>query len=283
MIAWCGSRADGLGWLCDRCRSYDNVEIAESICIESIDGICVFKPRRLILSVENRLDYPLAEIQHLQRNWPEIPWALAVGSWFDGSRRTGIGATSHLSLPWYRWWDGWRQWLSGSHAAMLNPWPKIMLSPAIASNIAFTEAAGLVLCNCRQTAEGWRAGLEGDPGASQTQWVRIESRTRWQTSSDYRALLSQASMTDPDWILWDDSYLDTFAGTDCSASVCSLFAELRERFPTALIVAATCMPRWSDWQQWMMAGANEIIAKPTQGILLREVLQESLRSGDFSR
>jgi len=265
MIAWCGSRGDGLGWLSDRCSSIDVLEIAESKCIEGIDSICNQNPRRLILAVENRLSYPLAEIQHLQRAWPEVPWALAVGSWFDGSRRTGIGATSHLSLPWYRWWDGWRQWLSGSNSELLNLWPRVVHSRSLDTHGSgsLSKSLGVILCDCRQTAAAWQAGLECDPAITQLL-----------TLSEFQWLVGQASAAAPNWILWDDSCLDTFIGADCLVEVGALFTKIRMKFPAAIILAATSMPRWFDWQQWKSAGADELIAKPSQGFLLREILQQ---------
>ena len=265
MIAWCGSRADGLGWLSDRCGSIDELQAVETLTFESVDEICCQHPRRLMLSVENRLNYPAAEIQHLQRNWPEVPWGLAVGSWFDGSRRTGIGSTSFLSLPWYRWWDGWHPWLSGSNAKLLNPWPQLAFSRSSdrLNSGQLTTSTGVIVCNCRQTAEGWQAGLECDP-----------DHTQLLTLGEFRFRFNQAASIAPDWIFWDDSCLDTFAGPDCLSEACELFAGIRKRFSSSIILAATSMPRWSDWQQWMSAGANELIAKPSHGILLSEVLKQ---------
>ncbi len=263
MIAWLGSSSDGLGCLSERCGSIDELVIDASTSIEAIDALCSRYPRRLILAIENRLDYPLAEIQYLQRSWPEVPCALAFGSWFDGSRRTGIGATSHLSLPWYRWLDGWRPWLSGSNVELLNPWPQVL--PGKASGKAASEVlcktSGVILCDCRQTAAAWQAGIECDPACTQLL-----------TLSEFRELVARPSDNETYWILWDDSCLDTFAGADCLSEVGELFATIRKRFPEAIILAATCMPRWSDWQQWKLAGADELIAKPCQGFSLSEVL-----------
>lgn len=254
MIAWCGTRSDGLGWLCDRSGWIDELDFVESLSVEAVNAICSQYPRRLILSVENRCSYPLTEIQHLQQAWPEIPFALAFGSWFDGSRRTGIGSTSQLSLPWYRWWDGWCQWLTGSNTELLNPWPQAMDIRLRRSGVDAARSTGIILSNCQQTAAGWQAAVAGDP--SSTAILKL---------SEFRPLLAQATLIAPDWILWDDSCLDTFAGTDCLTEVCDLFTMIRARFPGVVILAATCMPRWSDWQQWMGAGANELIAKPSQG------------------
>lgn len=267
MIAWCGSRADGLAWLCDRCSTIYESNVLESLSIDSLDTICSRHPHRLILSVENRLNYPVAEIQHLQRSWPEIPWALALGSWFDGSRRTGIGSTIHLSLPWYRWWDGWRPWLSGSSPVLLNPWPQLALtrSPVVAKSGLSATSRGVILSNCRPTGEAWQAGLECDP-----------EQTHLLTLSEFRLLLAKADPVAPDWLLWDDTCLDTFAGAGTLTEICGLFEAIRRQFPGVVIFAATSMPRWSDWQRWLSAGANELLAKPTQGVLLRELFPNSL-------
>ena len=262
MIAWCGSRADGLGWLSSRCGALDALEVFETLSIEALDIICSQHPRRLILAVDNRLSYPMAEIGYLQRSWPEVPWALALGSWFDGSRRTGMGATSHLSLPWYRWWDGWRPWLGASNADLLDPWPQLVntRSRSIPTSGVSIRSSGVILSHCRQTAEGWQAGLEFPQANSQILTLR-----------EFRSFVQAASI-EPGWILWDDSCLNTFSGVECLSDVWGLFRAIRARFPGSVILAATSMPRWSDWQQWKAAGANELLAKPSQGILLEEIL-----------
>ena len=262
MIAWCGSRADGLGWLSHRCGSMDELKVVETISIDAVAAICRQHPRRLILSVENRLSYPSAEIEYLQRSWPEVPYALALSSWFDGSRRTGIGPTGRLQLAWYRWWDGWRTWLRGRNTQILNPWPQIVLSRECVAleGAKSTAPFGIILSHCRQTAAGWQAGLEGSQDSAQVI-----------TLKELLAFLEIAPI-EPGWVLWDDSCLDTSSGVDCLADVCDLFAAIRKSFPTSVILAATSMPRWSDWQKWSEAGANELIAKPSQGILLQEIL-----------
>lgn len=262
MIAWCGSRADGLGWLSNRCVSNSHVEFASRISTDSIDAICNQNPHRLVLSVENRLDYPQLEIQHLRRHWPEVPFALALGAWFDGSRRTGIGSTSHLSLPWYRWWDGWQKWLTGSNSALLNPWPQSVDSRSNREPDAVAwNPSGIIVCDCRDTATTWQVGLECDPVG--TQVLTLQS---------FRSRMAKKSpIADPDWVLWDDSCLATSIGADCLSSVTPFFSEIRRTFPCTRILAATCMPRWADWHQWESAGANELIVKPNLGFALRDV------------
>lgn len=259
MIAWCGSRADGLSWLSERCISIDEVNATESLSIESLNAICEQHPRRLILAIENRIDYPIEAIQHLQRSWPEVPLAVAVSSWFDGSRRTGLGAREHLSLPWYRWWDGWRPWLIGSDTALLNPWPASHSFLNRASHQ--TNAPGVIVSNCRATAEGWLTGLECSP-----------DHANLLTLDEFNHYFDDAATTEPEWILWDDTCLDTYQGSDCLSTVSEWIIELRKRFPDAVLLMATSMPRWSDWQSWMLAGANELVAKPSRGVTLSEVI-----------
>ena len=270
MIAWCGSSSDGLSWLRERCSSLGNLQSDKSLSIEALDAICHQHPRRLILAVDNRLSFPVAEIHYLQRTWPEIPWALAVGSWFDGSRRTGIGAGSQLSLPWYRWWDGWKPWLSGSQSELLNPWPRMVptsdLITAHRQHAASSNSTGIIISNCTQSGEAWKAAFEGN-SANSNQPATVQSLTL----SQFQSQLGHATTPAPNWILWDDSSLNTFAGLECMSDVCALFSSIRKHYPNVLLIAATSMPRWSEWQEWMASGANELLVKPNHGVGLREI------------
>ena len=262
LVAWCGPRSDGLGWLSDRCAAVAPLKITESLSIEALDEQCHQHPRRLILSVENRLWYPLEEVQYLQRAWPEVPIAVALGPWFDGSRRTGIGSTPQLALPWYRWWDGWYPWLSGSRSGLLDAWPQMRLQ--VVENFAQTSTSGHILCNCRQTAAGWMSLLR-------PQCERVSAFTL----DDYQEIVASGSSAlapHPHWLLWDDSCLNT-AGAERNVAVSSsLLSAVRGRFPEAVIIAATCMPRWNDWRQWQDWGADELLSKPSSGFSLQQLL-----------
>ena len=267
MIAWCGSSSDGLAWLRERCHSLDHMLTDETLSIASLDALCDQHPQRLIVAIENRLSYPEAEIHHLQRTWPEVPFALALASWFDGSRRTGIGTVSHLSLPWYRWWDGWKPWLSGSQAELLNPWPRV-LPPAPRQQTTSSSSTGLIISNCVQTGEAWKVALAGT-SADQIRVATVQVLTL----AEFQSQLASPLSTPPDWILWDDSSLDTSIGSTCLSDVCELFSSIRNRYPQVFLIVATSMPRWTDWQEWNASGVNELLAKPSQGLQIAEMLQ----------
>ena len=261
MIAWCGSRSDGLGWLSERCGSLDELKQVDTFTSEAIDAACSQHPRRLILAVENRHDYPLETIQYLQRVWPEVPFAIALGSWFDGSRRTGIGATSHFCLPWYRWWDGWFSWVRSSNASQnLNPETE-------------HSASGIIICDCQQTATGWREAIGAD---SPVQSLTATEFRKWlQRMNAGELSTSDETASELNWILWDDTCLNTFIGSECLGEVCSLFTRIRDQFPNVAILAAAAGPRWDEWQQWSAAGADELIAKPSYRISLHAIVSST--------
>ncbi len=154
---------------------------------------------RIIVPCVNRLDYPVELVVFLQQTCPEVPLAVASDSWWDGRRRTGLTTPGHLTLAWYRWWDGWVDWLQGCSPTLFEvvpaPWPVLSCqSPAIA-----TASHGLIVGNCRQTTDAWAlvANTAGHSTACIT-WQQFQHQfsTPW-------------SQPLPHWVLWDDTSLDT--------------------------------------------------------------------------
>lgn len=154
---------------------------------------------RIVVACVNRLDYPVELINFLQQTCPEIPLALASDSWWDGRRRTGLATPGHLSLPWYRWWDGWVDWLQGCSPALFEvapaPWPMLSSRPPATS----AGMRGLIVGNCRQTAEAWAlAAATAGHAAACVSWQQFQQ----QSPTQWSQLL-------PQWVLWDDTCLDT--------------------------------------------------------------------------
>lgn len=298
MIAWCGSIHDGLAWLHDRMLSVDVVSrvTADDAQIDPaiLDEVCALHPRRLVLAVDSRLEYPLESIRHLASQWPEIPWALATSSWHDGARRTGVGSTPHLSLPWYRWWDGWFQWLSHGDAQLLGNWPRI--TTALLYN-AKTQppisTSGVIVSSNYETATGWKECLlathcganmafSSAKAAEGSSPFEVQNKTLGRSpvllSKNQFSNWLAAPTHQPDWFLWDDTSLNTFQVSDGANELNEFFRGLKAQFPSALLVAATGMPRWSQWQQWMFAGVDELIVKPSAGLPLIAALGNRLSS-----
>lgn len=154
---------------------------------------------RIVVACVNRFDYPEELIRFLQQTCPEVPLTVACDSWWDGRRRTGLTTPGHLSLPWYRWWDGWVDWLQGRSPALFEvapaAWPVLSSPPPVAAS----STCGLVVGNCHQTTAAWAlVATTAGHGAECISWRSFQQQfpERW-------------SQRPPQWVLWDDTCLDT--------------------------------------------------------------------------
>lgn len=133
-ILWWGPNSGSLSWLYNRiaamCGGGDSrFELQRIPEAENIDLAAEFVERgvdRFIVACENRWDYPADELREFSIQFPDVPVALAMSDWWLGSRRTGIfhqNTLPHISLAWFRWWDGWVTWLQGESPTMFGPFP----------------------------------------------------------------------------------------------------------------------------------------------------------------
>jgi hypothetical protein len=167
-----GSSEDEYDWLRSRVSKFCSPRTSR-VALESL--ICSFDQladhlqqhpvERLIIACRNRWDYPGPEVRELAEHFPEVPMALAVGDWWMGWRRTGAGhlqSLPHLTLPWYRWWDGWVQWLNGSTSTQFGPFPSERLPFDLRLTTSVTSEAGWILWDDSQLATwfGFEASLE---------------------------------------------------------------------------------------------------------------------------
>ena len=235
---------------------------------------------RIVVACVNRLDYPAELIQFLQRACPEVPLAVASETWWDGRRRTGLATPGELSLAWYRWWDGWVDWLLGSTASLFEVAPaswQLLSSPPPA---AVRKTRGLIVGNCRQSTQAWAlAASAGGHAAQCVSWQNFQQQfpAAWATSL-------------PHWVLWDDSCLDRLTryasmqlffelltapvrGTPASLQRA---AERPEEPSSAAIlgILSVSMPR-ADWAlQLNAAPARELLVKPSAGQGLTRLLNQ---------
>ncbi len=294
-VVWIGPTSGDLGWLRDRLVRY-----VEQSTVRSLTQLSVIEPaelqtlistgvERLIFACPNRLDYPRQNVELMEKFCPEVPLAVAIDSWWDGAMRTGIGPTDHLTLPWYRWWDGWIDWLDGRRPQLFGPCQTpyaFSYDDAVARPTRFdsshnysadgnpkNQTRGLIVGNCRQTTEAWQ--LVADSLGHQAEVVL--------THEFYGRTPSQTVQ----WVLWDDTSLDTRPSgaqqTTPDQALPDFFAKLSRTHPAALGIAALNMPRSAPWHPFLRhpdpsqtapaLQKYEFFAKPSSGLALRRILE----------
>ncbi len=275
-VIWIGPTTGGLGWLAARIKEYQSphtptivLQIASLDSTDDMRDLIDVGGDRLVIAVANRIDYPRDAIQWIINRAPELPLSVATDSWWDGSRRTGVGALPHLAMPWHRWWDGWVDWLDASSAELFGP-SVLPMTYGVAMGGTLSSVTpscgaqpihGWVIANCAQSSEAWSLVAQ-QAGAS----VERHSASRF---SDIVGIENKTSV---DWILWDDSCLSTCGGNDELSQGVRFIADARRCFPHSSIYCAFSMPRWRVWESMARVGANEMLTKPHTGSGLRRLL-----------
>lgn len=275
---WLGGTTDGLGWLLSRMSLEADVTALEgslpelSIAPELLHAHCRNGLDRIVVACEDRISYPQQLLVWLQRHYPEIPQAVATGTWWEGAGRTGIRQRSHLVIPWYRWWDSWTDWIEGNNTRMLSPCVTTTTHIGVAAQPAEQcSQHGQVIAGRQDMAETWAifARASGCTVESRLHNNLCQEDLYQGKSSELQA--EEKSEVGPnktakqDWILWDDSCLDTIENRSASDQLIPLIRKARLENPNAVILCALSVPRWSTWKQALEAGADELVVKPTAG------------------
>ncbi len=273
MIAWIGPRDGCFHWFIGQIECLAGQSISEFDNADQFSGAgdC----DRIIVAVRNRLDYPRDLVRRLQSSSLEIPWAMVVDNWWDGSRRTGIGNPGHIIWPWYRWWDGWFSWLCPDRSQLTSHPAQLFEPVTLSSDVhqALVASYGLKLGTAQLRAGGGMLILSGCAVTAST-W-RICARTIGLTTTlvaNIDALMSKVQAGElaqrPAWILVDDS---AFLDHPAEHLVIQLQHAVRlclRSFPDAHLILAASLPQWSDWRHGLDAGARDLIAKPSNGLAL---------------
>ena len=295
-IIWYGSTVGGFEWLHERtqkwCQANANrvvwLQGEKSDNCDELIAIAATDTYRIIMACKNRWDFPQRAIEQLNKMVPEVPLSMAVSDWWLGWRRTGIGHFGPLPiicLPWFRWWDGWTQWLSGDCAAMMGPFP---------SSIPKTQLCGQELVKDRDLTPWKRLGnlhsidsvaqqrnrvlVVGGCAAAMQSWQRLLSDTRrpvlygHATLSKENVLMElmkdeKEELHSQDWILWDDSRLCTVRSPEVSLrQATSELSALARLFPKSRLWVAWTQPVWDIVRSLWEAGLDfELLAKPYFG------------------
>ncbi len=311
-LIWIGPADGGLGWLQAMTRRFckDVYTTRRMSRVEQVSGfeelfrLAGHGTQRVIWTCQNRWDYPLQELSSFIAEFPDVPVGVAVSDWWLGWRRTGIGHLEplpHVCLPWFRWWDGWFDWLAGNVPSMLGPFPaNIPFSTEratdsvanwfeVASEKAQTleETLGLprrsrpgvsvpeVTQHSTQEPEDLSATqilLLGDCQLTLRSWQQLLGRKirtemfagRMECDDSWKRLANSGK---PLWILWDDSRLPTVRGAEaCIDLAIRELSALAAQFPESRLWVAWSTPVWSDIQRMSDSGLHfELLAKPFLG------------------
>lgn len=259
VIQWIGPRQLGLGWLHERCADLGTVALAESLPnpIHAVPA----ETDRIIVAFQDRLEFSELPLRQLSRSFPEIPIATALGTWWDGSGRTGTKLRPQHMVAWHRWWDFWEPWLQGEHPDLFSPCPPHhgFMSPAQNRRKIDGRKQGWIVANCSQSAQAWTLVAES-----------AGMDARLMSAQNLKTLDSQNGP--PDWLLWDDTCLDTTRGSILETEHAEhdtlgwkFLERVRDRWPDTLLIAAVNMPRWSAWQAAEALGGVELLVKPNTG------------------
>ena len=284
-VVWIGPQSNELGWLAE-CVA--NTQVCRR---EVIDACQILRVRdrsdanlqelaqipidRIIVALDNRWDFSPEVLQKLSQVWPEIPLAIATGDYWLGARRTGIGTTSHLIMPWFRWWDSWLPWLDGSNARLFGS-GSLELPSHRAIRPKPLVQSGHVLGRCANAVEAWCTLAK-----EFTQSVTY--------SQTFNSSLENESF---DWVLWDDTELDSCFGPNRAVQQATTqLQRLRQMQPRAIIIAALTLPNWSLWNTLLSAVPTiedskmppiYLLAKPSHGQGLRRIVYSSCLPAAFS-
>lgn len=259
-VVWIGSCQGGLGWLKQRIDGKVHGQRCSAIAHHSFDigqqelGLLVERGvDRIILACPDRLSFPNDLVSFLQEHCPDVPFAVACDNWWDGSRRTGLGPVAHTQWPWYRWWDGWFDWLTGEAAELFAPFPSSVRRTTHNSNLPkLSQCVGLVVGDCRQSREAWCAaasqvGSRSLPTSALGFQLQIKSDPGW--------------LADFQWVLWDDSCLSTTQDpASAELSITRFFETMVSVHPPTVGIVAVGIPRVDILQS--LGEKVEVIAKP---------------------
>lgn len=256
-VVLCDAPISGeLNWLANRFAETVNTrEVQGSGWLEEFSSTATSPVSRIVLFCADRLCFPETQLRGIRSRAPDIPVAVAVSSWWEGSSRTGMPNCSWPIIPWHRWHEAWIPWLNGTqHDLHTQPaqrplghlpsefW-RTMSHVGIVGRGSITQA-------WQELLRSFKVGADGFPP---------ESFARTDASKSCGGFEHLSTL------LWDDSCLNTalpLSPEQEQNEVADQIQQLLRSCPNAKIVAAFTMPRWDVWQAAMQAGASEIISKP---------------------
>ncbi len=282
---WIGPSSGGLAWLRTRVAAFQLGDCSTHVIeLASVDRVKLQKIvaaglERIIVACPSRIDAPRELIELFRACCPEVPWAVASDTWWDGARRTGLRTPGYLTLPWYRWWDGWHAWLAGTEPALFEPSPPehaVLPLGFKAVDIVQDPALGWVIGNCRQSLQAW--SLVASACGHAVEFYTPDScaaRMTVQPAFHPEEISPQGAVPRPLWVLWDDSSSDTAGGSQAVESeMIEFFTALQRWAPQALAIAGLGLARIDSLDHLSRCHRQfEFFVKPSSGRALAQLLQ----------
>ncbi|GIW97332.1 MAG: hypothetical protein KatS3mg111_0665 [Pirellulaceae bacterium] len=313
-VIWVGTDRDELGWLKQRVadlrpihhlvlpqdQKFASLEphAADQVILQRIVGVLETEATptdRLIWTCHRRIDLPGEAIRWLRASYPELPMALATGTWWEGATRTGAREVTEVRVPWHRWWDWWLPWLRGEPPLLAPPAATLAecaLMPSPLPTPVGTASRGedhqsrgsdtaAMLGRAgeggrQQEAAALRRGLLvarfPDPGGA---WLALAEAYGYQVVLHHRLPDAEAPIwSKVDWALLDDS---AFGSSPAATEVGTVLAAVHRRHPRLRLAVADHLPRFDVWQGLERAGVDCLLGKPTAGTGLIYWLREAAR------
>ncbi len=231
-------------------------------------------PDRIILSADTRLKYPVTEIDWLTRSELGVPWGVVTSTLWSGSRRTGLGASQHWQLPWYRWWDAWYAWFFPQQARSQSIVDNAYASPVAPIDLATPgrtspRRAGLptnaeshhgcvaIVSQCSQTRDALSLM------ALQVQWSALHCRSAAEVPGIEPV---------PTCVVIDGTSLDYWRRQLDEDFIVRECAWLAERLPSTRIVYALTQAQLDLWPRFKSAGADDFFVLPSFNLPLANYL-----------
>lgn len=182
---------------------------------------------------------------------------LLLGESWAGHRRTQPIPESFHSFYWYELFDRLLPSLDSGIEAMDLQSPergqRIVRWLSISEKLAQIDVSNqrvLVIADSSSAHEMWRESLE-DRYAS-ILGVDIEQLDRFRFQPDMVLIDFEAG----------PSTAEQHASEHYGLRVHEVLRRVRHRFPDSMTVVANGFPRWDDWEQWSLAGADVLFPKP---------------------
>lgn len=250
---WIGPSDFELGWL------YSQISRATpTLSLDQPDRWSAFAhqldPTHVWIASRSRTDEVMGTYARISQQWPNAKVGVLLGAWWPGQRRCQPLPESLESFYWYEWWDRILPWLNQAEDCDSNDRPlrrpETMVPAARLDRILATSSSWVE--NRRM-----QVLVTSADGTAEEMWGTLFAAMQMKVC--YRRAEEPLPRS-----VWDLHVVDaaSWLGKISPDEYRSLLQ--RSRLPAAQFLVRTAFPSWEEWQNWLTAGADWIVASPFQ-------------------